>query len=217
MTTALVASETLLLAVLTLFVVALLRSHAEILRRLETLAPSTRVPAPEAAPAGARRADDVTGATPSGGARHVSVAQGDLLLAFLSSGCASCARLVDTVPRGLASLPPSTRLVIVTKDPAVERRRTFRPLEATVPVVMSSVAWDAYEIPGSPYFVHVVNGDVAGEGSAAEWERVAHLLADAEAERADAAGLPRADAALAAAAIAPGHPSLRPRRNGADA
>ena len=40
MVTSLVAAESLLLVLLTVFVVALLRSHAEILRRLETLDPS---------------------------------------------------------------------------------------------------------------------------------------------------------------------------------
>ncbi len=79
--TAIVATETLLLAVLTLFVVALLRSHAEILRRLENVDPAHAVPRPESA-TGSRRAPDLAGATPSGGARQVA-ASGNLLLAFL--------------------------------------------------------------------------------------------------------------------------------------
>jgi len=77
--TAIVAAESLLLAVLTLFVVALLRSHAEILRRLEGLDPGDAVPRPETA-SGSRPAPDLAGATPSGGARQVAVS-GDLLLA----------------------------------------------------------------------------------------------------------------------------------------
>jgi len=203
--TAIVAAETLLLALLALFVVALLRSHAEILRRLEALEPpSGPVPSPQVAP-GARAAPDLAGATPSGGAAHVSVASGETVVAFLSSGCASCATLIETVQDGLAALAPSRRLVVVTKSREVERPRVFRRLEPHVEVVMSTDLWDAYEVPGSPYFVHVDGGVVAGEGSATGWQQVASLLVDALADRDEAA-----DAALAAAGIGPGHPSLAP-------
>jgi hypothetical protein len=204
--TALVAAETILLAVLTLFVVALLRSHAEILRRLETLEPRNTVPRPEAAP-GARPAPDIAGATPSGGARQVAAGSGDLLLAFLSSGCSSCAGLLDSLPEGLAQLPRATRLVVVPKSPEVERAQRFRPLEDHVDVVMSSDAWDDYAVPGSPYFVHVENGRVAGEGSGTAWTQVATLLSDALSDRDDTH---RVEAELEAAGILPGHPSLRP-------
>ncbi len=206
--TAILATETLLLAVLTLFVIALLRSHAEILRRLENLDPAHVVPRPESA-TGSRRAPDLAGATPSGGARQVA-ASGNLLLAFLSSGCSSCGRLIDSVPEGLVQLPGSTRLVIVTKSPEVERVRRFRPLEEIVDVVMSSPAWDDYSVPGSPYFVHVENGAVVGEGSGTTWPRVASLLVDALAEREPAENGHRIDDALEAAGIGPGHPSLHP-------
>ena len=206
--TAIVATETLLLAVLTLFVVALLRSHAEILRRLENLDPANAVPRPESA-TGSRRAPDLAGATPSGGARQVA-ASGNLVLAFLSSGCSSCGRLIDSVPEGLAQLPGSARLVIVTKSPEVERVRLFRPLEEIVDVVMSSRAWDDYSVPGSPYFVHVENGAVVGEGSGTTWPRVASLLVDALAEREPTENGHRIDDALEAAGIGPGHPSLHP-------
>jgi hypothetical protein len=209
--TAIVATETLLLAVLTLFVVALLRSHAEILRRLENLDPEHAVPRPESA-TGSRRAPDLAGATPSGGARQVA-ASGNLLLAFLSSGCSSCGRLIDSVPEGLAQLPGPTRLVVVTKSPEVERVRRFRPLEEIVDVVMSSSAWDEYSVPGSPYFVHVENGVVVGEGSGTTWPRVASLLVDALAEREPTENGYRVDDALEAAGIGPGHPSLRPVRS----
>jgi hypothetical protein len=76
-----------------------------------------------------------------------------------------------------------------------------------VDVVMSSAAWDDYAVPGSPYFVHVEDGLVVGEGSGTEWSQVADLLSDALAER-DSAD--RVDAELEAAGIGPGHPSLRP-------
>jgi hypothetical protein len=207
MVTSLVAAESLLLVLLTLFVVALLRSHAEILRRLEALDPSDAVPRPEAAPGG-RPAPSLSGATPSGGARQIATT-GDLLLAFLSSGCTSCARLLDSVADGLAELPDSTRLVVVTKSPEVERVRRFRALEPIVDVLMSSTAWDDYGVPGSPYFVHVENGVVAGEGSGTAWTQVAQLLADALAEREDG---DRVEAVLETAGIAAGHSSLYPAR-----
>jgi hypothetical protein len=204
--TALVAAETILLAVLTLLVIALLRSHAEILRRLEAAETADTVPRPETAP-GARAAPDLAGPTPSGGVRHVAASSGSLLLAFLSSGCTSCARLLETLPEGVAQLPRTTRLVVVSKSPEVERVRRFRPLEEHVDVVMSSAAWDDYAVPGSPYFVHVEQGRVAGEGSGTAWTQVADLLTDALAERDNAH---RVDAELEAAGIGPGHPSLNP-------
>ena len=211
MVTSLVAAESLLLAVLTLFVVALLRSHAEILRRLETLDPAEVVPRPENA-SGVRPAPALAGRTPSGGARHVATS-GELLLAFLSSGCSSCARLIDSVPEGLAELPDGTRLVVVTKSPEVERVRRFRDLEQIVDVVMSSSAWDDYAVPGSPYFVHVEDGVVAGEGSGTAWRQVADLLTDALAERGSAESGRRVDDALDAAGIDAGHASLYPTRS----
>ncbi|HEY6960503.1 MAG TPA: hypothetical protein VI408_01300 [Gaiellaceae bacterium] len=207
MVTAIVAAETLLLVLLLLLVVAVLRSHAEILRRLETLDPAAPVPRPEAA-TGSRAAPALTGATPSGGAQQVA-SSGELLLAFLSSGCSSCTQLIDTVADARARLPRPVRLVVVTKSVDVERVRRFRPLEQYVPVVMSSTAWDDYAVPGSPYFVHVVDGVVAGEGSGTTWEQVTGLLLDAVAERDNAA---RVDAELALAGIDADHPSLRPGR-----
>lgn len=206
--TALVATETILLAVLTLFVVALLRSHAEILRRLEALHPEDPVPRPESAP-GARGAHDLTGTTPSGGARHVP-ASGSLLLAFLSSGCSSCQPLLDSVPEGLGRLGGAARLVVVTKSAEVERARRFLALEEIVDVVMSSPAWEDFAVPGSPYFVHVEDGRVVGEGSGTSWQQVASLLVDALDERDSAQTADRVDTALEAAGIGPGHPSLHP-------
>ncbi len=212
----LVGAETALLALLALFVVALLRSHAEILRRLEQLgAGGADLPSPGEALADGRPAADLVGSTPSGGVRRIAVgaAGGDTLLAFLSSGCSTCVGLLEQLEGGLPSLPHGTRLVVVTKDRELERIRRFRSLESSVDVVMSSSAWEAYRAPGSPYFVHVDgrSGRVAGEGSAATWEQVVDLLVDAlDDQGRDAASRPRIDDALRAAGIGPGHPSLHP-------
>jgi hypothetical protein len=211
--TIVVAGETLLLAVVGLFVVALLRSHAEILRRLERLAPEAPLPQPEERAAGPRRAHDLQGTTPDGGARRIVLAPGpDTLLAFLSTGCSSCVRLLEAAAD--ARLPNGLRLVIVAKDPRVERLRLLRPLVGIADVVMSSAAWESYAVPGSPYFVHVggSSGEIVGEGSAGAWEQVVSLIVDAREEDVapDVANRPRIDDALASAGIGPEHPSLHP-------
>ena len=82
---------------------------------------------------------------------------------------------------------------------------------------MSSEAYEAYDVPGAPYFV-LVDGSVRGEGVATTWDALESLLTDAIADARDqAAGSARADrieARLAAAGIAPGDPSLYPGGNG---
>jgi hypothetical protein len=94
--TALVVVETMLLVLLSVLVVGLLRSHAEILRRLESGEVPQRSAAPELgiaqprddAPAPA----DVGGVTLGGDAVQIAVgAPGTrTLLAFLTSGCSVC-------------------------------------------------------------------------------------------------------------------------------
>lgn len=205
-------------ALLALLVVGLLRSHAEILRRLDLLAGGADAPdvvgqrrAPRRA-AGAP-APDVVGTTLAGDPIKVAVAAGGgTLLAFLTSGCSTCRDLWATLPTGAAAFPGDVRVVCVAKDARLEspaRLRELAPADALV--VCSSAAWDAYQVPGSPYFVHVDGrtGAVVGEGSASSWDGVRSLLADAIAD----AALPgdtraRVDAELAAAGIVPGHPSL---------
>ncbi len=213
-----VAAETLLLAVLAVFVVALLRSHAEILRRLEQVSPQAPLPRPEEAAVGARVASDLDGATLDGGARRVVLSQGpDTLVAFLSTGCSTCLHLLETLAEGEEELPPGLRLVVVTKDRRLERLRLLRPFAGEVDLVMSSAAWESYAVPGSPYFVHVdgASGQVKGEGSAGEWRQVASLIVDAGDDPSpDVANRDRIDEALTAAGIRPGHPSLHPTKQG---
>jgi hypothetical protein len=114
-------------------------------------------------------------------------------------------------------------LVIVTKDTELESPSKLLKLAPDgVPLVMSSEAWERYQVEGSPYFVLVdgPTGRIRGEGTATSWPQVASLLRDAitdaelQAERgarvaSDAAArLARADAELAAAGIGQGHASL---------
>lgn len=259
----LVVALTAAVALLAVLVVGLLKSHAEILRQLHALgagredtAPGALAPGEPARPADApfdvrpdvlapagvtgTAAHDLVGVTPTEETALVSVvgAEHQTLLAFLSSGCSTCQDFWDVFAgAGDLGLPPATRLVAVTKGPDMESQTTVARLGAgQVPVVMSTEAWDAYAVPGSPYFVLVdgVAGRVAGEGSASSWEQVVRLCRDASADRAaslrrhagshdrehdhdhdhtDRGGdgpyrEARADRELAAAGILPGHPSL---------
>jgi hypothetical protein len=212
--TILVAAETLLLVVVAVFVVALLRSHAEILRRLEQIAPESPLPQPhDRADRPAAKALDLEGRTLDGGVRRVVLSPGpDTLLAFLSTGCSTCVALLETL--GDADLPAGLRLVVIAKDAHTERLRVLRAHADAAELLMSTAVWDAYEVPGSPYFVHVdgSSGRIVGEGSAGAWPQVVSLILDAADARAepDGANRHRIDDVLAAAGIGPGHASLHP-------
>lgn len=207
--TVLVACETLLLALLVLLVAGLLRSHAEILRRLgppedadetsvgdrevrgETLARELEerfgrdgaLPQPERR-AGLRPAQDIAGLTLERDAIGIGLGEAcpDTLLAFLSGGCATCLRFWDDLrdrPRP-AELPAQLRIVTVTKGAERESPARLRELAPPdPPLVMSTQAWSDYRIPASPYFVFVSGGRVRGEGSAGDWSQIASLLRDA--------------------------------------
>jgi hypothetical protein len=264
------------LALLSVLVIGLLRSHAEILRRLHELGagvyeesdrdtddgrashasraagvsstievgsrPEIRTQPGVAQP---REVDtpvrDVMGTTPDGGAKAVGIADSShaTLLAFLSSGCGTCADFWRAFGEGEADevLGSATRLVIVTKDPEEESQAAVRALAPPgVTTLMSSRAYDEYGVPVSPYFILIDGGagKVIGEGAAASWAQVAHLLQQAAADAGLSDRLPtgtnnraghlngaereaRADAELLAAGITPGHRSLYPDRPADDA
>lgn len=237
----LVTLETILLVLLTLLVAGLLRSHAEILRRLESSDRGSEASDPmgELPPARAdsTAAFDIVGTTLTREAIKVSVKAGsNTLLAFLSTGCLSCQSLWEGLdPRRRPSIPGGARIVVVTKDPAYEspsRLQDIAPRD--VPLIMSSAAWEAYRVEGSPYFIYVDGrtGTIIGEGTASGWPQVISLIRDAFADAALAAeaiqtrgvaGDPervthrsgdrarRAEAELLAAGIGPSHPSLHER------
>ena len=116
--TALVIVETIVLALLAVVVVSLLRSHAELLRRLPApddeqehhahgaampieRAPtlSSSIPAPKRQ---ASEAHDIVGTTLGGDQVVVSVASGsDTLFAFLSTGCLTCQTFWDGLRPGV--------------------------------------------------------------------------------------------------------------------
>jgi hypothetical protein len=224
--TALVSVETVLLVVLVLLVAGLLRSHAEILRRLgpeggpgpeDELGPAVGPQAPPARRTGEQlRAPAIAGHSPHGDVATLSFegpASTSTLLAFLTSGCSTCAGFWDTL--GERGLPHDVQTVIMTKGSERERPARIRSLAPSeVPVVMSSQAWEDYAVPGAPYFVLVEDGGVSGEGSATTWQAVASLVTDAIADNASAPGAARRardiERTLAAAGIGPEHPSLYP-------
>ena len=227
--TVLVAAETLILLLLVVVVAGLLRSHAEILRRLGPEEEGEHPAGPElASPPAQPRTDvsapDIAGTTLDGGGVQFGMRRRSepTLLAFLSSGCLVCERFWhDLQPERRPTIPGGARLIIVTKDSSHESPSRLRELAPPdVPLAMSSAAWSDYSVPTSPYFIHVDghNGEVAGEGAASSWAQVASLLRDALDDRDPPPGrggrsrARRVDADLEAAGIGPGHPSLYPDR-----
>lgn len=250
--TALVVAETTVLLLLGLLVAGLLRSHAEILRALHELrGVPLGVPAPRTAgnvvselefpgvrpgvappratgAAGEARGFDIAGTTPAGETAVVGVTEvgGTTLLAFLTSGCSTCASFWREFrnPSRLG-LPPGMRLVIVTKGEGDESPSAVAEMAPEwTTTVMSSQAWLDHEVPVSPYFLLVdgPSGRVIGEGAATSWRQVRDLMTQALADMtptAAASGAPieddltrevRADRELMAAGIYPGDPSLYP-------
>lgn len=254
---ALVLVLTFIVLLLGLLVAGLLRSHADILKALHDLGAGvgdpvrvgpggadpagTAAPLPLRAPVtmgptlprerNATSAPDISGRAPSGDAVAVSFAGHDqlTLVAFLSSGCATCAGFWDALPRAADfGLPEAIRLVVVTKGPELEI-----PAEVQVrmvkglSVIMSTEAWVDYEVPGSPFFV-LIDGSRSrriGEGVANQFSQVVELVRRAQSDTQSfsvgplpgtAAGLDGParesmnDQALLAVGIGPGHPSLYP-------
>ena len=226
--TALVVALAVAVLLLAVLGAGLLRSHAEILRALHELGAGLELDRADGpvdvtiegvrTPGRTRRAetaDAVSGETLDGEAYALSLTTGtDTLLAFLSSGCTTCGAFWEAFAEAELEVPGGARLVVVTKSlddesPSALAERAPRSL----PLVASSSAWEGFGVPGSPYFVYVDGtGRVVGEGSAATWPAVANLMGQAHADDLHRRGRltreGRDDAALAAAGIRPGDPSL---------
>jgi hypothetical protein len=236
----LVAVFGVVLALMAVLVAGLLRSHAEILRALYDLGadldpdgPSQRAPNPSATVprprTESREGADLAGVSPTGDAVSIAVlgAKHPTLVAFLTSGCTTCVDFWNAFSQPGLEVPGGARLVVATKGEEAEspaRLRKFAP--ADVPVVMSSAAWEDYDVPVAPYFAFVdgPSGRVVGEGAASSWAQVSSMLDQALAD----AGLDarprrrsvrsgrgqdraeRVDRDLLRAGIEPGHESLYP-------
>jgi hypothetical protein len=254
----------IVVVLLSVLVAGLLRSHADILKALHDLgvgvgdpnagddrdqraAPvsfttgTSKLPVTMGPPLPAERnstaAPPIAGVTPAGDALAFSVAGGDrlTLLAFLSSGCTTCAGFWRDLrhPEGLG-FPERLRVVVVTKGPEMEIPAEVAAQAAEhINVVMSTEAWGDYEVPGSPFFVLVdgESGRRIGEGVANQVHQIVDLVRRAQADlrplsvgtrdeatsgQAYAVGLdgPAREGAndreLAAAGVMPGDPSLYP-------
>jgi len=181
---------------------------------------------PEPAGVSGGRGVDLVGQTVNGGLRSISILGGDdTLIAFLSTGCSTCAGFWNAFGEGVR-LPPRTRLVIVTKGGNEE---SLSDVDALAPAgtttILSSEAWDDYQVPVAPYFalVESVGGRIIGEGAAHSWDLVEQLLHRAVADTAAAAAAKpinrrsllkgkvrsnRIDDELIRAGITPGDPRL---------
>jgi hypothetical protein len=244
--TALIVGLTVAVALLGVLVAGLLRANAEVVRALHQmgvdLGPGTPGSRPTAVSLSSRptpgRPDagdvaDLAGTTPGGDAVSLAVngVRHDTLVAFLTSGCQTCHGFWESFRHGPPDVPGGARLVVVTRGPEAESPGTIANLAGSVadgvPVVMSSEAWEHYDIPYAPYFVYISGpaGRVVGEGVAATWDAVRTLVANAVADGttspSPAGGLkPRSradqrrdlvvDEQLRAAGIEPGDPRLYP-------
>jgi hypothetical protein len=233
---ALVSILAVAVALLALLVAGLLRSHAEILRALQSVGVSLDPDATDqpASPTGLTSTErtegapavNVSGVDPSGAPVTFAVVgvEHRTLLAFLSSTCLTCRGFWDAFADRRLSVPGGARLLAVTKGSEAESPGTIRKLAPpTVHTVLSTDAWRDYHIPVAPYFVLVdgVSGNVIGEGAASTWDQVRDLMEQARVDS-DESGSPvlgrpqdraeRVDTELRAAGIEPGHPSLYPDR-----
>ena len=200
--TVLVVALGVVVALLAVLVIGLLRAHAEVLRALhelgfdDVLDPGaagmsirTRPGVPEPRAAGGRGGHDIVGSTVDGGTVKVAVVGTDhlTLVAFLSSGCLTCATFWEAFADPARRVLPGadTRLVVVTKGPEAESpSRLAQLVPPGVVTVQSSAAWDDYDVPVSPYFLLVDGRDrrIVGEGAASSWDQVRDLLGQAMAD-----------------------------------
>jgi hypothetical protein len=230
--------EAVALLFLGVLVVGLLRSHAEILRRLHEMgegigdigggpgelsgAPARRPSEHQGTTGGPGH--DLSGQTLDGEAVEIGLvgAPTNTLLAFLSATCYTCEPFWEALA-GDVDVPGGARVIAVVQE-ADSAPRLRKLAGQHLLVVASDRAWVDYEVPGSPHFVYVDGpaGQVVGEGTAATWPQIRDLLDQATA---GAATMPtdrmpagrdnpqRIDLELATAGIGPGDPSLYPDRD----
>jgi|SRR5579862_4766 len=195
--------------VLVFLVVGLLRSHAEILMRLDQLgqgiASGTGSLNNHGSSADERLTTTIRPVSPSseilehlvmptvrGMSLELELAEFELsaerptLLAFLSTGCLTCVHFFESLDRSRASSSPDgVDVVIVTKGREEENLVKLGTLAPTgVPLVMSTETWERFDVPGSPFFALLDERHrFLGAGSANSWPQVGSLVADSLEER----------------------------------
>lgn len=222
-------------ALLGILVVGLLRSHADILRRLESVGAgldgvghdhgSSQITLTRKS--GALLSDRrIAGVTPDGEPVVMSLSTGSdpTLLAFLSTTCSSCTPFWDGLQASTMHFGGHRhRVVVVTLGESEESPTRAQSLaKPEVDVVMSSTAWAEFEVPGAPYFMLIepVTGRIIGEGSAMTYESLLEFLTDAtndqqwdlEVGGSAVSEESRIDADLRQAGILPGDPRLYPEK-----
>ena len=191
---ALVIALAVVVFLLGLLVVGLLRSHADILRRLDSLGAGLEVGDHDHNSSQitlTRREDAVvrdirlTGITPDGEPVVTSLATGTdpTLVAFLSTTCSSCSPFWEGLESSEMYFGAHRhRVLIVTLGEAEESpTRAQSMAKPGADVVMSSASWNEFGVPGAPYFVLLApgTGSVIGEGSAMTYESLIEFLTDA--------------------------------------
>lgn len=186
--TALVVIEGIVILLLVILVAGLLRSHADILRKLEALGAgedSTQTARTSIARTPMRTepvsVETISGPTPLGDVASVALtgSRGHVLVAFMSSGCKTCQTFWKAFRSGMDLPRADIRPVLVTKGVEEESPSDIRKLAPPdVTTIMSNEVWDAFRVPGTPYFqlVDARSGDVIGEGSAGSWPRLIEML-----------------------------------------
>jgi hypothetical protein len=199
-----VAALTVVVGVLTLFVLGLLRSHAELLARVAELAEREPAgapdPSPTAMPEGVVPAPQTIAETVVRSIEGLDyelepyrlaireVSTPYLLVAFLSTTCFSCLDIWRDVIEGgedasvVEAGDDAASLLIVLKAREHENlgKATALARETPVPVVLSGSAWSELEVPGSPYFALIATAEerVVGAGSAQSWDQLKSLASD---------------------------------------
>ena len=138
-----------------------------------------------------RTARPITGVTPAGDPTAITFDAADVrpvLLAFLSVDCLGCEAYwegLSDAADGTGLLEPglaAVRPVVVTRGPGVVAPEAVASVACrlgSVPVVMSSEAWDDFLVSSYPFFVVVdpVTGTVASETVGMEWADVHACIA----------------------------------------
>lgn len=191
--TAVIVIEAVVIALLLVLVAGLLKSHAEILRRLDRLDPSGDAEGSSQASRlkttgmGKAPVTEVVGTDPAGSAVTVSLShgRGDTILAFLSTGCSSCMGIWKELRDGVFTANIDARPVVVTKGTQAESPAKVAELaDGSATVIMSDDAWDAFRVPLTPYFMLVDGqGGILGEGSANDSKHLASLFSQAASDQ----------------------------------